>query len=160
MNLGVLSNFSQEFKEETQNSINKIFSFALQLAALGGFILFFGFFAFNAGSQASISAEGDAGVIGLACINTIISGAFAAITTLIVQHLADFINDHSSKWSLVATINGGLTGMVSKYHPYLFGQGNTKITVCGLRISQMGIRPLGVTSHLNHKRFFSMAYIK
>ena len=162
MDVRVLRNFSQQFKKQTQNPINKISSFALQLAALGGFILFFGFFAFNAGSQASISAEGDAGVIGLACINTIISGAFAAITALIVQHLADFINDHSSKWSLLATINGGLTGMVSKYHPYFSGQENAKIFVRGFKISQIGTLPLGshILAHLNDKRFLAMAHIK
>ena len=79
---------------------------------MGGFILFFGFFAFNAGSQASISAEGDAGVIGLACINTIISGSFSAIVTLLVQHFVDLATSHTSKWSLLSTINGGLAGMV------------------------------------------------
>ena len=100
----------------------------MQLAALGGFILYFGFFAFNAGSQASISAEGDAGVIGLACINTIISGSFGAIGALIVQHLADMVNYHSSQWSLLVTINGGLTGMVNKYHLYFVGQENGNIT--------------------------------
>ncbi|XP_069178973.1 putative ammonium transporter 1 [Procambarus clarkii] len=41
-----------------------------QLAALGGFILLFGFLAFNGGSQASISHEGDAVAIAKAVFNT------------------------------------------------------------------------------------------
>ncbi len=84
-----------------------------QLACLGGFILFFGFFAFNAGSQASISQEGDAAVIGLACMNTIISGACGAITAMCTTYIVDTINKRSPCWSLLATINGGLAGMVS-----------------------------------------------
>ena len=81
---------------------------------MGGFILFFGFFAFNAGSQASISAAGDGDVIGRACINTIISGAFGAITAMLVNYAVRKLSgEHTSKWSLLTTINGGLTAMVS-----------------------------------------------
>ncbi len=42
--------------------------------ALGGFILFFGFLAFNGGSQAAISSEGDADIVALAIVNTILGG--------------------------------------------------------------------------------------
>lgn len=44
------------------------------MAALGGFILFFGFFAFNGGSQGQISQEKDAEIVALAIVNTVISG--------------------------------------------------------------------------------------
>lgn len=46
------------------------------MVSLGGFILFFGFLAFNGGSQASISEEGDAAVVALAIVNTILSGTY------------------------------------------------------------------------------------
>ena len=46
----------------------------LKKAALGGFILFFGFLAFNGGSQASISKPGDADIVSLAIVNTVIGG--------------------------------------------------------------------------------------
>ena len=58
---------------------------SVPLAGLGGFILVFGFLAFNGGSQvsdlgflptlicqASISAEGDGGTVALAIVNTIL----------------------------------------------------------------------------------------
>lgn len=77
--------------------------------ALGGFILLFGFFAFNGGSQASVSQPGDAFVISNAVVNTILSGASAAIVSLSVSRTGF----GSGKWSLLTTINGGLAGMVS-----------------------------------------------
>ena len=46
------------------------------MVSLGGFILFFGFLAFNGGSQASISEDGDAATVALAIVNTILSGAY------------------------------------------------------------------------------------
>jgi Amt family ammonium transporter len=46
------------------------------LVSLGGFILFFGFLAFNGGSQGSISSDGDAAVVALAIVNTILSGTY------------------------------------------------------------------------------------
>ena len=48
------------------------------MVSLGGFILFFGFLAFNGGSQASISETGDASVVALAIVNTILSGMFTS----------------------------------------------------------------------------------
>ncbi len=84
------------------------------MAAMGGFILFFGFFAFNGGSQASISAEGDSAAITQAIFNTVLSGAFAALTCLIIRYIElQYISTQGRKWSLLTTINGGLAGMVS-----------------------------------------------
>lgn len=78
-------------------------------AALGGFILFFGFLAFNGGSQAAIASEGDADVVALAIVNTILGGAAGALTAMIIKRLG-----YAEKyWSLLFTINGGLTGMVA-----------------------------------------------
>ncbi|XP_071831220.1 putative ammonium transporter 1 isoform X2 [Apostichopus japonicus] len=79
------------------------------LVALGGFILFFGFFAFNGGSQAAISNENDGVVVAIAIVNTIICGAAAALIALVV---GKFVYG-TKKWSLLTTINGGLTGMVA-----------------------------------------------
>ena len=124
----------------------------MQQCALGGFILFFGFLAFNGGSQGSISNAGDAAAVSLAIVNTIlggrsdllliitdevfiilcpnlpsffclaklihiwysaitVSGAGAAITAMVIKRMG-----YASKnWSLLVTINGGLTGMVSNH---------------------------------------------
>lgn len=78
-------------------------------AALGGFILFFGFLAFNGGSQAAIANEGDADAVALSIVNTIIGGAAGALTAMVVKRLG-FADKY---WSLLFTINGGLTGMVA-----------------------------------------------
>ena len=50
---------------------------SVPLAGLGGFILLFGFLAFNGGSQLAISKPGDVETVGLAIVNTIIGGCSA-----------------------------------------------------------------------------------
>ena len=125
----------------------KVFFFlcTLKTAALGGFILFFGFLAFNGGSLGSISNPGDADTVALVITNTVIggelrlgsfnyvqqfltpslapifktlnlfyfyhhyhSGAAGALTAMLIKRLG-----YAEKyWSLLFTINGGLTGMV------------------------------------------------
>ena len=87
------------------------FVFYLQIAALGGFILFFGFLAFNGGSQLSIQNEGDGAAISVSVVNTVISASFAAFSSLFINKIKLFGN---ASWSLLITINGALTGMVNK----------------------------------------------
>lgn len=89
----------------------KIAGHSLPLAALGGFILLFGFLAFNGGSQGSISGEGDARAIATAIINTVISGSSAAMFVLIFRRLPFF--SRKGTWSFAITLNAALTGMVS-----------------------------------------------
>ena len=80
-----------------------------QIAALGGFILFFGFLAFNGGSQITISNDGDGAAVSRAVVNTVISGSFAAFSSMLINRINFF---GSARWSLLITINGALTGMV------------------------------------------------
>ncbi|NP_001161500.1 ammonium transporter-like protein [Saccoglossus kowalevskii] len=80
------------------------------LVALGGFILMFGFLAFNGGSQASISQPGDGYVVAIAIVNTVISGSLAALTSLTIRRMG---LSGGGQWSLLTTINGALTGMVA-----------------------------------------------
>ncbi|XP_070551457.1 putative ammonium transporter 1 isoform X1 [Ptychodera flava] len=80
------------------------------LVALGGFILMFGFFAFNGGSQASISQPGDGPVVALAIVNTTLAGSFGALVALAIRRTGLVM---SGSWSLLTTINGALTGMVA-----------------------------------------------
>lgn len=82
---------------------------SVPIAALGGFILFFGFLAFNGGSQLTISNAGDGAAVAISVVNTIISASFAAFSSLIINRLHIFGNT----WSLLVTINGALTGMVA-----------------------------------------------
>ncbi|KAK3756579.1 hypothetical protein RRG08_045094 [Elysia crispata] len=82
---------------------------SVPFAALGGFILLFGFLAFNGGSQGSISGPEDGAVVSLSIVNTIISGSTGAFVTLII-HRVGILGD---TWSLLYTLNGALGGMVS-----------------------------------------------
>ncbi|XP_021342612.1 putative ammonium transporter 1 isoform X2 [Mizuhopecten yessoensis] len=82
---------------------------SVPIAALGGFILFFGFLAFNGGSQLAISNAGDGEAVALSIVNTIISASFAAFGSLLINRIPGMGNS----WSLLVTINGALTGMVS-----------------------------------------------
>nr|XP_045591637.1 putative ammonium transporter 1 [Procambarus clarkii] len=84
---------------------------SVPLAALGGFILLFGFLAFNGGSQASISHEGDAVAVAKSVVNTVISGCSGGITVLLVYRSG--MCCRPSTWSFLMALNGSLTGMVS-----------------------------------------------
>ena len=68
------TNFQYSFWARTEFKKVLFFLWTVQKAALGGFILFFGFLAFNGGSQASISKPGDADIVSLAIVNTVIGG--------------------------------------------------------------------------------------
>lgn len=82
---------------------------SVPFAALGGFILIFGFMAFNGGSQLTISNAGDGAVISLAIVNTVISGSTAAFVSLILHRIGVL----GRLWSLLNTLNGALAGMVA-----------------------------------------------
>eukprot|EP00090_Calanus_glacialis_P008846 TRINITY_DN1716_c0_g1_i2.p1 TRINITY_DN1716_c0_g1~~TRINITY_DN1716_c0_g1_i2.p1 ORF type:complete len:555 (-),score=145.72 TRINITY_DN1716_c0_g1_i2:254-1918(-) len=81
---------------------------SVPLAGLGGFILIFGFLAFNGGSQAQIAHEGDGDVVALAIVNTILGASTGGLVVL-------FINKFMFKqpWSFLMCLNGALAGMVS-----------------------------------------------
>ena len=101
--------FSGALSRQTGGNIYIYIYICLQIAALGGFILFFGFLAFNGGSQLAIQNEGDGAAISLAVVNTVISASFAAFSSLFINKIKIFGN---ASWSLLITINGALTGMV------------------------------------------------
>ena len=48
---------------------------SIPLVSLGAFILIFGFFAFNGGSRASITSQGDGGAVSKAVVSTLGKGA-------------------------------------------------------------------------------------
>ena len=77
---------------------------SVPLAGLGGFILIFGFLAFNGGSQASISVKGDGAAVGLAIVNTILGGCAGGLVVLFFNRL------QGSHWSFLMTLNGALAG--------------------------------------------------
>ena len=81
---------------------------SVPLAGLGGFILIFGFLAFNGGSQLAISNPGDGDVVGLAIVNTILAAATGGMTVLFFNKFA-----LHQPWSFLMTLNGALAGMVA-----------------------------------------------
>jgi len=82
---------------------------SVPFAALGGFILLFGFLAFNGGSQLTISNKGDTDKIGLAIVNTILGGCGGGLCVLFTNKL-----QKDGKWSYLLSLNGALTGMVAQ----------------------------------------------
>lgn len=78
----------------------------LPFAVLGAFLLFVGFFAFNGGSQASISAKLDGEQTGRAMMNTILAGSPAAITGTILAKFAT----KEKQFDMMITLGAGLAG--------------------------------------------------
>ena len=74
----------------------------LMLVTLGGFILWFGFFAFNAGSGGGMSAN-----IGKIALNTAFAGAAGAIGVMVISYL------RGKPLLVTSTINGSLAGLVA-----------------------------------------------
>ncbi|XP_062589068.1 putative ammonium transporter 1 [Saccostrea cucullata] len=83
---------------------------SVPLAALGGFILIFGFLAFNGSSQGSISNPGDGAAVAMAIKNTVMSASSGAFTTMFMNKISLF---GDRKWSFATTLNGALAGMVA-----------------------------------------------
>ena len=77
------------------------------MMSLGAFILFFGFFAFNGGSQASITEEGDGNAIANILKNTILSGSCGGLFVVLLFYIVN------RKFTLLGCINGMITGMVA-----------------------------------------------
>ena len=83
---------------------------SVPLTTLGGMLLFIGFFAFNGGTEGSISSPESRAVVQLAVMNTMISGAAGGLVTLLWFR---FYLGGARKWSLIMTINGTLAGMIA-----------------------------------------------
>ena len=74
----------------------------LMLVTLGGFILWFGFFAFNAGSTSDFSDQ-----VGKIALNTAYAGASGAIGVILIGYLRRI------PLLLTSTVNGSLAGLVA-----------------------------------------------
>lgn len=79
------------------------------LVALGGFILAFGFFSFNGGSQLAIDdSDGVNGAaVALAMVNTIMAGAGGGLSAALIDRKV------TGEFTLTRPVNGLLAGMVS-----------------------------------------------
>lgn len=86
---------------------NAIPGHSLTLGALGVFILWFGWFGFNPGSQLAASSEVDAIAIGKIFVTTNLAAAVSAIVTMFVTWVK------YKKPDVSMTLNGALAGLVA-----------------------------------------------
>ncbi|CAL1540117.1 unnamed protein product [Lymnaea stagnalis] len=96
------------FHKET-GAVIPIRGHSVPLAALGVFVLVFGFMAFNAASQGHISQQGDGEAISMAVFNTAISASMGGFTALFTNRIGLF----GHHWSMLSVINGCFVGMVA-----------------------------------------------
>ena len=92
---------------------------SVPLAALGAFILVFGFLASNGAKQGSISNPGDGARVTSAMVNTALGTSAAGISTLVFSKVFSFMrsNDGAAaqgKCSFLTTMNGSLAGKQSR----------------------------------------------
>jgi len=85
---------------------------SIPLAALGAFILLFGFFAFNGSTQGAVGTPEDMMIVQRAVLNTMIGGCSSGLTALIFFRYS-LKQVPGGKWSLLSTINGTLCGMIT-----------------------------------------------
>jgi len=98
------------FKED--GTVGELNHHSITITALGAFVLYIGFMAFNGGSQLSISSPGDGAAVSKAIVNTILGGAVGGMTTM-AFHKYSSGSKQQAFWSCLMTINGGLAGMVA-----------------------------------------------
>ncbi len=91
-------------KYNGDGKVNAIAGHSIPLAALGVFILWFGWFGFNPGSTLGV---GDGSLIGRVAINTNLAAAAGAITAMITVWV------RYGKPDLSMTMNGALAGLVA-----------------------------------------------
>ncbi|EER12205.1 Ammonium transporter, putative [Perkinsus marinus ATCC 50983] len=82
---------------------------SIPLIVIGVFILWFGWFGFNAGSTLTMSDAATAHTAALAAVNTVLSGASGGFTLFIIR----FGILPSHKFDVAAVCNGILAGLVS-----------------------------------------------
>lgn len=83
------------------------------LQVLGLFILWFGWYGFNAGSAFFISSKSKATVTSLAAVNTTLSAAAGAVTSLFVNLVITERYTGEAIFDLVKCVNGCLAGLVA-----------------------------------------------
>ena len=79
----------------------------LPLATLGAFILWFGWFGFNGGSQLALGSARDASAIAIVYVNTNLAAAAGVIAAMILTQLL------YKKIDLSLTLNGAIGGLVA-----------------------------------------------
>jgi Amt family ammonium transporter len=104
---GVLLLGARKGKYGKDGSINAIPGANLPLATLGTFILWFGWFGFNGGSELRISDVGEANSVAAVFVNTNMAAAGGTVLGLITARLL------FGKADLTMALNGALAGLVA-----------------------------------------------
>jgi Amt family ammonium transporter len=103
------------FHDENGNLLDEPADFrphSVALQCLGTFILWFGWYGFNAGSTLGISGENDGSIAALAAVNTTMSGAGAGVASMILDSILGYIRDGEVHYDLTMAMNGSLAGLV------------------------------------------------
>lgn len=104
---GVLLLGARKGKYSENGTIHPIPGCNMPLATLGTFILWFGWFGFNGGSELKISDIGEANSVAMVFVNTNMAAAGGLIAALLTAHIL------YGKADLSMTLNGALAGLVS-----------------------------------------------
>jgi len=103
------------FKKD--GTVGEINHHSITITALGAFILYIGFMAFNGGSQLAISNPGDGAAVSKSIVNTILGGSVGGMVAMGVFRMNFDVRcgpgGKPAFWSCLMTINGGLAGMVA-----------------------------------------------
>ncbi|MGB0718007.1 MAG: ammonium transporter [Alphaproteobacteria bacterium] len=91
----------------TDGTITPLPGSSMPLATLGTFILWFGWFGFNGGSQLALGSPGDANAIANIYANTFISAAAGCVAAMLVSQFM------YGKVDLTLALNGVIGGLVS-----------------------------------------------
>ena len=79
----------------------------MPLATLGVFILWFGWFGFNGGSQLALGSAIDAAAIGIVYVNTNLAAAGGVVAAMLATQIK------YGKIDLTYALNGAIAGLVS-----------------------------------------------
>jgi Amt family ammonium transporter len=104
---GVLVLGARKGKYGPNGEINAIPGANMPLATLGVFILWFGWFGFNGGSELKLSDAGSANAVALVFANTNLAAAGGVVAALVTARLM------FGKADLTMALNGGIAGLVS-----------------------------------------------
>ncbi|MGA1597868.1 MAG: ammonium transporter [bacterium] len=94
-------------KYDSQGRVVPIPASNLPLATLGTFILWFGWFGFNGGSQLALGSKSDADAISAVLVNTNMAACAGALVALILTQVM------YKKIDLTMVLNGALSGLVA-----------------------------------------------
>lgn len=105
--MGVLIIGARKGKYASNGRVNPMPGSNLPLATLGTFVLWFGWFGFNGGSQLAMGSAADVDAISNIYINTNIAAAAGVVTALFLTYI------QYGKVELTMTLNGALGGLVA-----------------------------------------------